>query len=125
MATILCIDDHTYGLASTTAMLRKQGHTLLVVDNPHAALRAIADCSVDLVLLDCHRNEHRGNMASAIRILRPEIPVIMISGYCGLHCTALHQADVCVQKGDAAMLAQTIQSVLCASLYGLCRSVAA
>ena len=127
MARILCIDDHTYSLSSTIKALRHEGHTVVTAGEPLPALQAISDGDVDVVLLDCHCHsiDIRSNLVAAIRILRPDIPVVMTSAYCGLPCQKLREADACIQKGDTAALGRTIQTILCASKYGLCRSVAA
>lgn len=125
MARILCIDDHTYALASTTHLLRNQGHRVFSVSGTSPVLQAVADEEVDLLVLDCHAMANCGDLVAAVRILRPDLPVVMTSGFCSLPCDKLRQADGCVQKGNSAALAHTIEAVLCAAKYGLCRSIAA
>jgi len=125
MARILCLNDHTYSLSGTIAALQHEGHTVLTVNGTNPALQAVADEEVDLILLDCHALDTLRNLVAAVRILRPEIPVVMTSGFCGLQCEKLRDADACIQKGDAAALARTINAVLCAARYGLCRTLAA
>ena len=125
MARILCVDDHTYALSGTIAALQHEGHTIVTINGRNPALHAVADDEVDLLLLDCHASDTHRNLIAAVRILRPEIPVVMTSGFCSLPCEKLRDADACIQKGDTAALGRTIQTILCASKYGLCRSVAA
>lgn len=125
MARILCIDDHTLSLSAIMLALENEGHTVVSANGPEPALQAIAEDHIDLVLLDCHNSGNDGNLVAALRIVRPEIPVVMTSGFCALPCDRLKQADACIQKGDHAALARTIDAVLCAAKYGLCRSVAA
>lgn len=125
MATILCIDDGTYGFSHTVEILRMTGHRVFMADNPQAALQVLLDHPVHAVLLDCHELEQHSGMASALRLARPEIPLVMTSAYCSLPCTHLREADACVQKGDSATLVQTISTIITASRFGLCRSVSA
>lgn len=49
MPTVLCIDDHTYGLASAIEMLRQNGYRVLAVGDAAEALDVITGNPVDTV----------------------------------------------------------------------------
>jgi CheY-like chemotaxis protein len=127
MAMILCIDDRTYYLSSTADLLRHAGYSIVFPADSHAAVELLFDNPIDAVLLDCHQlGDQRGDLVAALRIVKPDVPIVMISAYCSLPCDYLRQASACVQKGDTARtLLRTLEAVICASRFGLCRSVAA
>jgi DNA-binding NtrC family response regulator len=127
MAMILCIDDRTYYLSSTADLLRHAGYNIVLASDSHAAVELLFGNPIDAVLLDCHQlGDQGGDLVAALRIVRPDVPIVMMSAHCRLPCDSLRQANACVQKGDTARaLLRTLEAVICASRFGLCRSVAA
>ena len=127
MTTLLCMDDATYSLANAVLALSNSGFHILATADTATALELAASNTVAAVILNCHRVVDNGPLVTALRILRPNIAVIMLSGYCGVPCTQLQHADACIQKGDNTehVLRQTLQSVLAQRRFGLCRCVAA
>jgi len=126
MACILCIDDSTYELANTIPMLRAHGHDVIAAVHMVDVLAAVANHSIDAVILNCTATKDTSDIVQALRIIRPEIAIVLMSAFCNLPCDRLRHADACIQKGDTgAALLRTIDSVLCARRYGLCRWVAA
>lgn len=127
MATILCLDDHTLSLSSIVDTLRHSGYGIAFTGDARALLELLAESSVDAVLLDCHElGRAGGDLVGAVRMVRPDVPIVMMSAYCCLPCTHLQHADACIQKGATrSNLKRTLDAVLCASRFGLCRSVAA
>jgi|SRR6266849_1866739 response regulator RpfG family c-di-GMP phosphodiesterase len=126
MPTVLYLDDFTYGLSDVVQLLRENGYRVLAAADNAAALELAADTALDVVLLNCHRAIDNPGLVTALRILQPCVAVIMFSGHCGVPCNQLQLADACIQKGDTrTTFLLVLQSVLCQSRYGLCRSVAA
>ena len=126
MATILCLDDFTYGLSDAVQILRENSYRVLATDNSATALELAAGTPIDAIILNCHVNKDNSGLVMALRILQPRVAVVMFSGYCGVPCHQLKLADACIQKGEtAATLLPILRAVLCQSQYGLCRSVAA
>jgi CheY-like chemotaxis protein len=127
MPTVLCIDDRTYGLACMREMLRGNGYEVLLAESTHDAADLLLHNPIDAVLLDCHLlGEDCGKVLSVLEGLDPDIPIVMISGYCTLPCRYLSRADACLQKGETSRaLLRTLEITLCARRYGLLRSVAA
>ena len=126
MATILCLDDFTCGLADAAQVLRENGYDVLTVDNNVTALELAYERRLDAVLLNCQHDKDNSRLVTAFPILQPQAAVVMFSGYCGVPCRQLHLANVCVQKSETSdKLLPALQSVICQSRFGFCRSVAA
>lgn len=126
MPTVLCLDDFTYALSGVVQLLNENGYRVLAAADVAAALDLAADAPLDAVLLNCHRAADNSGLVTALRILQPRVAVIMFSGHCGVPCHQLQLADGCIQKGETrTTLLPLLQSVLCQSRYGLCRSLAA
>jgi response regulator RpfG family c-di-GMP phosphodiesterase len=125
MATILCFDDFTSGLSGVVDKLREHGYRVFAADDTTAALEIAAHTPIDAVILNCRKETDNTGIVVALRILQPDMAVIMYSGYCGVPCTQSQLADACVEKGGTtATLLNTLQAVLCQAKYGFCRSVA-
>jgi DNA-binding response OmpR family regulator len=122
MRTILCVDDSTYSSDTLRDFLQTHGYNVVGSEGP-TAVELVADRNVKAVLLDCHI-PHAEEIAVAIRHARPNIPIVMLSAFCGVPCERLQQADWCLQKGySPATLLETIEVLLRSRRYGLCRTV--
>jgi CheY-like chemotaxis protein len=128
MATVLFVDDGTYGSRKLIRILQKAGHTVCQTTGEDA-LGVFSTHSIDIVVMDCHlcrRINSVEGLAAVARRLRPGTPVIMLSSYCGVPCPQSQQADACLQKGTSGRnFLETLEMMLRARGYGLCRSVAA
>jgi PAS domain S-box-containing protein len=80
---ILAVDDDELVLASTTATLEDFGHKIMEATNGMQALEIVAaDRSINLVITDQAMPGMSGlELARAIKHLRPELPIILASGY--------------------------------------------
>ena len=80
---ILVVDDDAIILAGTAAMLEDLGHTVVEAASGLRALELLeADPAVDLVITDHAMPGMTGlELVGRIRVLRPELPVIIASGY--------------------------------------------
>ena len=127
MATVLFIDDHKCGSRRVVQKLRAAGHDVCIALDDEEAIRLFRLHPVDAVVLDCGlcRSSHL-DPVPMFRKLRSDVPTIMISSYCGVGCEQMPEADVCMQAGESeTILLKTLEALLCASRYGLIRSVAA
>ena len=126
MATILFIDDHKCGSRRVVRKMRASGYEVCIALDAEEAIRLVRLHPVDVVVLDCGlcRSSHL-DPAPVFRSLKSDMPMIMISSYCGVGCEHL-PADACLQAGESeAILLKTLEAMLCARRYGLIRSVAA
>jgi CheY-like chemotaxis protein len=126
MRTILCFDDATYRLETARKLLAANGYLTLRARDTHDLVDQLAETCVDVILLDCHCLAKPGcNPVQLIRLAQPDLPIIMTSGFCQSPCAYMRDADACIQKGDlSTALLRTVETVLCARRYGLCRSIA-
>jgi len=126
MATVLFVDDHTCGSRDLIRTLRTAGHDVNVAADADEAIGLFWLQPADIVVLDCRlgrESDPAGDPAAALRRLSPDTPIIMMSSYCGVPCPQLRYADACLQKGDTSSnLLRTVEVMLCARRYGLCRS---
>ena len=81
---MLFIDDEKTTLKMMSAMLAKLGFSVEVSDSPREALEIFhnAPDAFDLVITDLTMPEMNGiELASALHEIRPELPVILMTGY--------------------------------------------
>lgn len=81
--TILLAEDEELVASSTTNTLEKAGYTVLLATNGEEALRICGEREdIDLLFLDVVMPKLDGpDAASAIRLTRPDLPIIFASGY--------------------------------------------
>ena len=79
---ILCIDDQLSNLRIRTAMLDQFGCETISATDHQSALQAVAETPIDLVVIDYHlANGETGDaIARDVRVIHPEIPMIMLTG---------------------------------------------
>ncbi len=78
---ILCVDDEETPLTLRKLVLQKQGYKVMTASSAASALRVLDSCHVDLVLSDQLMPGGTGTeLAKGIKSIRPELPVILVSG---------------------------------------------
>lgn len=99
---ILCIDDETVGLAVRKMMLESEGFDVATAPDGNTGLQLFSDNKYDLVLLDYSMpGMNGGDVALAIRRLRPETPIILLSAYVTLPDEHVQLADAYITKGES------------------------
>lgn len=85
-ATIMAVDDDILVLMNTQALLEDMGHRVLSAHNGEQALRLLDQNSdVDLVITDQAMPRMTGlQLAEAIQVRRPNLPIILATGYAEL-----------------------------------------
>jgi PAS domain S-box-containing protein len=83
---VLAVDDDPLVLFNTVAMLQEQGHVVFSAKSGEEALAVLDGAGrMDLVVSDHAMPNMTGlQLAQALRVRRPELPVILISGYAKL-----------------------------------------
>lgn len=123
---VLFINDHTCGSQMVAHKLRACGYEVQVAPDAEEALTLFRLYPIDAVITDCHpTTTGREIIAPALRVINPDVPIIMMSAFCGVPCTRLRYADACIQKGDVTALLSALRLLLRSRAYGLCQSVAA
>jgi CheY-like chemotaxis protein len=99
---ILCIDDDEAILSYEKALLERSGYAVLTASSPQKGLRLATTCKCDAVLLDYEMPGMNGDeVALAIKRLRPELLVILLSGS-DVPRHALASVDAFVPKLEAS-----------------------
>lgn len=81
-SAILCVDDEVNGLIGREALLKQKGYDVLISTSPREALKLLASCRVDAVVLDYEMPETRGDVvASRMKWLRPDVPIMLLSAH--------------------------------------------
>ncbi|WP_044463231.1 PAS domain-containing sensor histidine kinase [Pseudomonas sp. MRSN 12121] len=80
---VLVVDDDSLVLTSTTLLLEDLGHQVLCAVSGVQALQRFQEYpAIDLMITDMAMPQmDGGQLASAVRLLRPDLPIILASGY--------------------------------------------
>ena len=98
---VLCVDDELEGLIGREALLKQEGCQVLVSTSPHEALKLFASCHVDAVVLDFQMPEMYGNVvASRMKRLKPDIPIMLLSGLDSVPEEMLDHVDIFFSKRE-------------------------
>ena len=98
---LLCIDDSQAVLDYEKRILERSGYIVVTEASARRGLRLATIFSFDAVLLDYQMPEMNGHqVASEIRRLRPETPVVMFSGS-DIPEETRQLVDAVVPKSDA------------------------
>ncbi|MBN8941963.1 MAG: response regulator [Rhizobiales bacterium] len=82
MASILVIDDDDAVLTTIKILLERQSHDVAVASTGKKGLQLLQAQSFDLTIVDIFMPDLDGfETMSRIHLLRPAIPIIVISGY--------------------------------------------
>lgn len=115
--TILLVDDNRMGLSARKIVLEELGYHIVPCSNPIQALEQFSARSFDLVITDFRMPNMDGTeLISLIRQSRPQIPVILISGFAdtlGLD-EQTTGADIVIQKSnhEVSNLIRSVQRLL-------------
>jgi len=115
--TILVVEDEAAMMEVTARILRRHGYTVVEATTGPDAIAAAAERDVRLLLTDSVMPQMSGReLARQIREVRPELPVLFMSGYDqGVVGTQLipSEAVMLVQKPfDAETLLKRVRSVI-------------
>jgi CheY-like chemotaxis protein len=100
---VLCIDDDQDLLDCEQALLESFGFTVLTAPSGGKGLELAATHSVDVVVVDYFMPEMNGQeVAIEMRRLKPQAPIIMVSGAVDIPEQALELVDAFVAKGRLA-----------------------
>jgi CheY-like chemotaxis protein len=81
-ATVLCIDDQETGLAIRKIFLETFGYRVLTACSGREGLRVAQANVVDAVVLDFRMPDMNGDaVARELRIRKPQLPILMLTGY--------------------------------------------
>src|ERR1039458_3755683 len=100
---VLCIDDNQDVLECEKAFLESFGYTVLTAPSGGKGLELASIHSVDVVIVDYFIPEMNGQqVAIEMRRLRPQAPIIMLSGAVDVPKQALKLVDTFIAKDRLA-----------------------
>lgn len=115
-ARILCVDDRLENLRIRTMLLEQFGCETISVQDHQSALRALSENDVDLLVIDYHlaNGETGEEVARDVRVIRPDIPLVMLTGDSKLPESACDSVDAVLIKGvsNPGALLDIIQHLL-------------
>lgn len=99
--TILCVDDERHGLMIRRMLLEQVGYSVLTAETARDALALFSRQPVDAVVLDYYLPDvDGGRVATAMRLIKPEIPIILFSVQWSLPEETSTVADAVLGKGQ-------------------------
>ena len=112
--TLLCIDDDQSSLNIWKIILEDSGYKVLTASSAREGLAVFASNVIDAVILDYQLPEMNGELVAAeMRRTKPQVPILMLSGWASLPESALRVVDEYVAKGDPVeFMLLTVQRVL-------------
>ncbi len=102
MPTVLCVDDDPLVLQLDQVILERNGYEVLLASDGRTAVALASQNTPDLIVLDFRMQDMDGEeVAVALWRQRPELPIIVCSGYFDAIPEWLKWfAAACVEKGE-------------------------
>jgi len=98
---VLCVDDDEAIRCLLESVLERFGYSALVACNGHEALQLTEQHRIDAVILDYSMPDmNSGEVALEMKRLRPDVPIILISGLIDIPSRTLMHVDAFVAKGE-------------------------
>ncbi len=99
---LLCVDDSQGVLEYVRSLFERSGYIVVTTASAREGLRLAMMSNFDAVLLDYHMPEMNGHqLASEIRRIRPETPVVIFSGEEMIPKETRNLVDAVVSKNEA------------------------
>jgi CheY-like chemotaxis protein len=111
--TVLCADDEINELTARRMVLESSGFKVLVARNGQDALDVFRSAVVDAVVLDYFMPGMTGlSVAREMKDLRPEVPIIVLSGFASLPGETIGVVDAWMQKKDVEVLLRELERLI-------------
>jgi len=116
-ARVLCVDDEVLGLEIRRVVFERAGYIVLTASDGPTAIQVFQENEVDAVVLDYAMPGMDGaQVARALRQIRPNIPILLLSAYLSLPEEVNQWINLLVNKGDGApTLLRKIEELLAGS----------
>lgn len=102
---VLCVDDELIGLQVCKILLERAGYRVLTAPNGAAGLEVFAAEPVEVVVLDYSMpGMHGGEVATRMRQIKPDVPILLLSAYIGLPPEVISLVDLYMIKGEGPPL---------------------
>jgi CheY-like chemotaxis protein len=114
LLTVLCIDDEALGLQVRQAVLERAGFRVMTAVDGKSGVSLFRENAIDAVLLDyLMPGMDGGEVAMAMRSIKPEVPILLHSACVDLPHQVLSIVNGTLAKGDGAeSLIQRLQEII-------------
>jgi CheY-like chemotaxis protein len=114
MSKILCVDDDVEGMASRKEVLESEGHQVWQALSGAEALRVMQTEEIDLAIVDYYLANTNGlALAVAMKRLKPDLAIIMLSGFGPLPGEGVGIASSWILKGSGpTQLLQVVRKTM-------------
>ena len=111
---ILCIDDEVLGLEIRKVVLEREGYLVFTATDGPTGIRIFRQQPIDAVVLDfAMPGMDGGAVATALREIRPNIPILLLSAYLTLPEEVQAMVTLVANKGDGALsLLRNVKRIL-------------
>ena len=111
---VLCIDDESVGLKVRKMVLERAGYQVLTATDGASGISVFEREPVDVVVLDYSMpGMHGGEVASRMRQIKPQVPILLLSAYIGLPGEVTSLVDLYMTKTEGApVLLQKLDRLL-------------
>ena len=100
-AAILCIDDEEPALTLRRIVLERAGYRVFTALTGKLGIEIFRNQPIDVAILDYWMADMDGlKVATELKAIRPNTPIIMLSGYASILDEALGKADLWLRKGE-------------------------
>ncbi len=111
---ILCIDDDNSMLGYQRALLERRGFAVLTAASARQGLQIAEASALAAVIVDYHMPEMNGHeLATALRRLRPQLPIVMVSSDDAIPEHALSVVNAFVSKDEASSRLLSVITRIC------------
>lgn len=111
--TVLCADDDDNELIARKMLLESAGLTVLTARSGADALNVFRSQRLDAVILDYWMPGMKGlSVASEMKSLHPEVPVMVLSGFASLPDETIGVVDAWLQKRDVEVLLRELEKLI-------------
>ena len=79
---VLCVDDQPTNLKIRASLLEQFGCQVISAQDHQSALKALTENDIDVLLIDYHLSGSATgeDIARDVRVVRPDVPMVMLSG---------------------------------------------
>jgi len=113
--TILCIDDDDGILRYHRELLERRGFSVVTTASARKGVQIAAALTVAAVIVDYNMPEMNGHeVATEIKRIRPQVPIVMVSGEDQLPEDAVRLVDAVVPKEDVHVRLLPVLTRICA-----------
>ena len=100
---VLCVDDERIGLEVRKILLERAGYRVLTASDGPTGLAVFSAEPVEAVVLDYSMpGMHGGEIASQMKQIKPEVPILLLSAYIGLSPEVTSLVNLYMTKGEGA-----------------------